>query len=282
MTTKLSNVSEKKEKNLKKESDIVDDVKTKRELYKKDQELEKLEEQNALLQEEIDAIRATKTKEAKSTVPDNEILVKLQAQVEMLSKQVMTGQKTPEGKLIFRQPTAADLVEDSKEATFIARNVFYVVGSYTDHNGIEVYPPHKIIIFNYASSDIRKEGRESEILNFSTYTTNLKTEIEFLRNSPYYGISFSENTNEMAKEDLYETQYKIQAASQLSGLSPEAIFTRAEQYNIPNWRNKSAEQLRFLIVHEMAKQFRKQNEDLQKEIAKRRALGAVIDKTKEE
>jgi multidrug efflux pump subunit AcrA (membrane-fusion protein) len=248
------------------------DIKTKRALYEKEQELEQAQQEKEALKKELDAVKKEAEKR-KASLPDAETLRNLQNQLNLLQQQVV-GHRTADGRLNFRPPTPDDLVEKDQEVTFIARTVFYVVGSYKDATGIEVYPPHKIIVFTYASSDIRKEGRETDILNFSTYTTNLKTEIEFLRNSPYYGIAFSENTNEMAKEDTYETQYKIRAATMLQGLAPEQIYTRAEFYKIPNWRSKPVDQLRYLIVNAMAKEYRADAEALQKDIEKRRVVHA--------
>jgi hypothetical protein len=204
----------------------------------------------------------------------------MKAQIDMLSKQVSAG---PAGaKLRFREPNAADLVQVGEEVTFTARNVLYVVASYRDHRGLEKMPPHKLIVFQYAASDVRREGKEETVKNFSQYTTNLKTEIEYLREHPYYGIAFSENTNEMMDEDMLDTQFKIRAATQLASATPENIYVRAEQYKIQNFRNKSANQLRILVVNAMALEYKKEKKSLDDEILKRRALGQMVLNQKEE
>jgi len=255
------------------------DVTIRKELYAKDQELLKKEEEIRLLREKLEKTPAPVVTDS---IPDINDLKSLKAQVEFLTKQVGGRDVNGTGRIVFREPTPADLVSDGEEVTFVARSVLYVVASYRDYRGIEKLPPHKLIVFQYAASDIRKEGSEDKILNFSQYTTNLRTEIEFLRGHPFYGITFGENTNEMANEDVYEIQYKTRAATMLATMSPESIYQRAEIYKIPNWRQKSAEQLRGLIVVEMSKEFRREYEAQQKELVQRQALRQMAKKDKEE
>lgn len=255
------------------------DVTIRKELYAKDQQILKREEEIRILKEQLG--KKTTGSVVTDTVPDMNAVESLKAQVEFLTRQ-MTGLAPMGNKLMFREPTPADLVPEGEEVTFVARSVLYVVASYRDYRGIEKLPPHKLIVFQYAASDIRKEGSEDKILNFSQYTTNLKTEIDFLRGHPFYGITFGENTDEMANEDVYEIQYKTRAATMLATMSPESIYQRAEIYKIPNWRQRSAEQLRSLIVVEMSKEFRREYEAQQKELVQRQALRQMAKKDKEE
>lgn len=261
----------------------VDDVKVKRALYEKNQEIDAKNEEVELLKKELAAAKAVLAESkdlSVSHVPDYGI-EQLKAQVEMMQRQ-MIGPAPLGSKLLFREPTTTDLVPEGEEVTFIARSVLYVVASYRDYRGLEKLPPHKLIIFTYAASDIRKEGREEQVLNFSQYTTNLKTEIEFLRGHPYYGIAFSENTTEMANEDVHEINYRIRAATQLAAITPEAIFQRAEEYKIPNWHKKSAEQLRALIVAAMAAEYKAEYKAQQADIIKRQAMILLAKDAKEE
>lgn len=246
-------------------------VDARRRAYNANKRAEKANEEIEELKAELERVTAQKT----SPKVDDETLESLKSQVEMLSRQVVAS-KSDIGKLRFKELIAADVVPEGKEVTFTARNIMYVVASYRDYRGIEIIAPHKVIIFQYAASDIRKEGREESVKNFCQYTTNLRTEIEFLRNSPYYGITFSENTNEMMEEDVQDTRFKVRAATQLASTSPEQIFSMATQYNIPNWRNKSAEQLKILIVHAMANDFKKANKEQQDEIARRNILARQV------
>jgi hypothetical protein len=264
-----------------KKSDEAAEIKAKRELYEQKQELAAYKEELERAKEELRAAKAL-TKESKTTaVPDNSIIESLKAQVEGMQRQ-MVGLAPNSSKLMFREPTEADLVPPGEEITFTARSVLYVVASYRDYRGIEKLPPHKLIVFQYAASDIRKDGKEEQIINFSQYTTNLKTEIEFLRSHPFYGITFGENTTEMANEDVNETQYKVRAATALSAATPEVIFQRAQEYNLPNWRSKTVEQLRYLIVDAMAKEYKADYKRQQEDIVKRQALARLANNDKKE
>jgi len=269
--------NEKNEKNESSESNQIlspEELKVRKKLVKAEEKLERAEEENKKLKEELE-----KAKQSPVAAPDTSV-EQLKAQVDFLAKQIASG--AAGGKLKFREPTAADLVPEGEEVTFTARNVLYVVASYRDYRGIEKMPPHKLIVFQYAASDIRKDGREETVKNFCQYTTNLKTEIEFLRGHPMYGIAFSENTNEVMDEDVLDTQFKIRAATQLASATPENIFARAEQYKIPNFRSKSADQLRILVVNAMAKEYKKDKKALDEEIIKRRALASMLTNVKEE
>jgi hypothetical protein len=245
------------------------DIKAKRELLEKEDEIEALKKELEFTRQSISAV-ANETELPIRTVtqaPQSNEIAELRAQLQLVASQVRTG--ATGDKLKFRLPTSADLVPAKDAITFTARHVFYVVGSYMDSDGIEQLPPFKLITFLYAASDIRKEGREEEIKNFSQYTTRLRPEIEFLRNSPYYGIQFGENTNEVMREDSKEIAFKTSAATALSVATPEDIYAKAEQLKIPNYRTKSASELRGPIISVMVDEYKKQEADLQREIINR-------------
>jgi hypothetical protein len=168
-------------------------------------------------------------------------------------------------KFKFREPTAADLVPEGEEVTFTARNIMYVVSSYRDTRGIEQLPPHKIIIFQYAASDIRKEGKEDTIRTYSQYTTNLKTEIEFLRNHPFYNVAFFENKNDVVNEDAMDTHFRIIGSPTASGRYSGDVL-RQSSGSIYPIGNKSINELRLHIVNAMAKQFQKQQKEINDDI----------------
>jgi hypothetical protein len=244
---------------------VVTDTQLKRELYEKDKELEEIKA-------ELEAVKQRAKEKPVKAVDNSDEIASLRAQLNALSNQVITGARGE--KTLFRPAVQTDLQEEY--ITFTARSVFFVVGSYLGKNGLEKVPPHKLIIFTYQASDIRKEGNESVIKSFSQYSTNLKTEIEFLRQHPHYGITFSENTNEMMDEDTRDTQFKVMAANQLSSVPPEVIFERAREYKIANYMSLNAEELRFQIVHKMAEEYKKENKKMADDIIRRRVLASSL------
>lgn len=252
------------EKKEKKESSVSTDVKAQREIYEKNQEIEKLK------QELEDAKQAQAIINPPTQAPSLTEIETLKAQLNLLASQIRTG--ATGDKLRFRQPTALDLIPAKDAITFTARAVYYIVGSYMDKDGIEQLPPFKLITFLYAASDIRKDGPEETIKSFSTYTTRLKPEIDFLRASPYYNVAFGENTNEMMKEENKEVQFRTNAATALQSFSPEDIFAKAEQLKIPNYRNRSASELKGPIMLKMVEEYKQEEERIQKEIIQRNML----------
>jgi hypothetical protein len=266
--------TEKKEKKENK-SDVAAETKAKRELYEKNQELEQKDKEIEKLRKQLE------TKPEATQVPNQELINQLNtqaAQIDQLSRQVMGAAQGK--KLLFRTPVATDLQDES--VVFTARSVIYIVASYTDSRGLEQLPPFKLLMFQYAASDIKKDGMEETIKNFSQYTTNLKPEIEFLRNHPLYGITFSENTNEMMNEDTKAFQFRERAALQLSAMSPENIFNRARELKIPNWEKKSASELRFAIIQTISDIYKKDAKALEDELIRRRVLASAVLSNKEE
>ena len=257
-------VPKNEEKKLKDEDDDV--ALLKQSLVEKDTKIAEMENQFNSLLETLTALKETRKESNKG----DDTLTKLQTEIDLLSRQVGMNRQFGDNKKLFREATAADLQDE--KITFTARSVLYVVASYRDHRGLEVLPPHKLIVFEYAASDIRKEGNEENIRSFCQYTTNLKTEIEFLRGHPQYGIMFGENLTHMMTEDSDEIQFRARAASELAALPPEAIFDRAQGMNIPGFREKTAEQLRSILVNRMSTQFRQEAEAQKNELARRRVL----------
>ena len=50
----------------------------------------------------------------------------------------------------------------------------------------------------------------------------------------FYGITFGENTNEMANEDVYEIQYKTRGLLHAGYYEPGVYLSEGEIYKIPN------------------------------------------------
>lgn len=232
------------------------------ELRKKNRELEKQLEDLKKAQEQA---KADKSKEEIAQSPqastaNEDVIKQMQEQIESLTRQMKyapaqarTGPKELED--YFRPVEPEDVLPDDQEVTYIARKILYIIPSYKDSKGITRYPPHKIIKFKYAASHIQKNGREETIKNYCQFNTKLKSEIEFLNNHPLFGITFSSNLNHMMNEDVKDTDFKVMAASALGKLPPEEIIRRARKEGIDDHR-KSAEELKTLLVHKLAKEYK--------------------------
>lgn len=260
-----------------------EEIKLRKKLDELEKENKKVKEEKAQAEEKLKEASTAKETEnigASGTQMNPEtqaVLMNLQKQVEDMKRELTAKQQSitvvsEKDKPMFRPVTTEDWQEES--VVFTARSIFYVIGSYKNSMGIDVAPPHKIIAFEYAASDRRMEGREETILNYCQFTTNLKSEIEFLRNHPHYGITFSENINQMMDEDIRETQFKVRAASMVNAMNNTALFNKCKTYKIP-YHGKRIEELKILVIHQMSKEFVEHSKKIEEERVKRIAVGAA-------
>lgn len=204
-------------------------------------------------------------------VESNEV----QAAVENLQKQLEELQKAQRVQPTFidgkkpkyRTVLPEDIGDDT--VTFTARCVMKPIPGYMDENGVEILAPHRMILLRFAASDIRQDGKEEEVLNFCNYTTKLKSEIDFLKGHPEYGITFGDNMDEVAGHDVKEYQFKTKAAAEVASMAVETIIEHAKVMEIPNWQQKSNRELKGYIVANMVKQYMNESSKLQDELKKR-------------
>lgn len=147
-------------------------------------------------------------------------------------------------------PVPADIQET--KVTFSARSAGYVISSYIK-NSVLYVAPFKSIYFKYSGSDIRKNGKEQDIVCYCTYTTNIIKEIEFLRNHPLYGIGFSENLNETVSADA-KFLYRLTAIiSRLKSMSSDQMINNAAREKINIHGGMSNEQILMELATIMVK-----------------------------
>jgi hypothetical protein len=203
---------------------------------------------------------------------ENSEMAALKAQVGLLTTLVSQTQTTDStGKKLLFKPVPANDYQD-KAVTFTARAVFYIIASYRNNKGMEIFPPYKLLKFQYAASDRRMDGKEEEIINFSTFTTHLKAEIKFLREHNLYGITFSENANTIINEDVRKQEYRTRAAQAVSAMSEEAVIGKAREMKIPNVMSATVRDLRTVIVHGIANDYELAADALDKDLAQRRLV----------
>ena len=244
-------------------------LKEKRELTRRMEEYEKT---IAELQE-----KAKQNSEKISTANDDAIK-ELQAQIKLLSQQKGqdSGKSYADRTLqdYFRPVEPSDVLPDDQIVVYHARKISYTIASYVDKYGVERYPPHKIIVFDYAGHDIRKDGNEMSIRNYCTYKTALKSEQEYLDSHPLFGITFSSNSRDVSRMDVLNTEFIIAAHNQLDKLAPEEIIRRARDKNIEDPR-KTAGELKTLLISKVAEELREQAKERDSEAVKRSILAKL-------
>jgi len=204
--------------------------------------------------------------------PNAEMISALQVQVKLLSDQVALSQSMQvPGKPVYKPVPVEDFQEEG--VTFSSRRVFYVIGSYLDHRGMEIMPPYKLITLHYASSDRRKEGHEETIVNSCTFTTHLKGEIEFLRDHPLYGIDFYENMNQTMRSDGIYNEFRVKAANQVIAMKDESVINTCYKKGVNGVDKMGIKDLRRMLTGVFAEEYIGEAKELQTDIDRRRLLG---------
>ncbi|KKN85518.1 hypothetical protein LCGC14_0278410 [marine sediment metagenome] len=204
--------------------------------------------------------------------PNAEMISTLQVQVKLLSDQVALSQSMQmTGKPIYK-PVPADDFQD-EGVLFSCRKVFYVIGSYLDHKGMEVMPPYKLITLHYASSDRRKEGHEEAIVNSCTFTTHLKAEIEFLRNHPMYAVEFFESLNATMGASGVYNEFRVKAANQVIAMKDESVINTCYQKGVAHVDKMSIKDLRRSLTGVYAEEYIGEAKELQSDLERRRLVG---------
>jgi len=239
-----------------------------------------LQKKNRELQEKIAKLEeaANAIKEAEAVAPavvstDATELQLMQAQIKLLSDQILTQQALGgPGRPRYKPVPETDFQEEG--VTFSSRRVFYVIGSYLNSKGVEVMPPYKLIKLQYAASDIRKDGREESIVNSCEFTTHLKAEIKFLREHPLFRVEFFENVNETMTVDSIYREFRVKAAQQVVAMTDESVIGNAHQMGLAKVDRVPVKELRQLLTTELGDQYVRDAKELEDNQARRRLLGA--------
>ena len=130
----------------------------------------------------------------------------------------------------------------------------FIIGGY-EKNGVVYNPPHKLIKFMYAASDVRKDGREDQIKHYCQFETNLKTEKEFLRNHPLYNVVFFENLNQTMATDSKFMEYSALAANEVASLTDPEVLTKLHSLGIKGTNKYSINELRGILIKHLAEKY---------------------------
>ena len=249
-----------------------------------------LQKKTAALQQETEELleRIAKVEEAASipspapavvepaaTTKNELVVAELSAQVKLLSDQILTqATVTGPGKPRYK-PVPEDDYQDLG-ITFSSRRVYLVIGSYINSKAVEVMPPYKLIKFQYAASDIRKDGREESVVNSCTFTSHLKAEIKHLREHPHFGVEFFENMNVTMSTDSIYQEFRVKAAQQVVAMTDESVLNNAHQM-LTNVDRVSIKDLRAMLVAKLGDQYVLDAKELDDDSARRRLLGGITE-----
>jgi len=227
------------------------------ELQKQIRELKKQNEEKEMKLASLDNQPAVKQADETAAVIEN-----LQRQIEEIKRSaVQQPVYNAQGKKEkYREVIPEDIGDDT--ITFTARCVMKVIPGYQDENGVEQLPPHKIIVMNFAASDIRQDGKEENILNFCSYSTKLISEINFLRAHPEHGLTFGENMNEVAGQNPKDYEFRTRAADHVGSMSTESVIGYMKMLKV-QYHKKTNKQMKDIIVSHLVKEYQSEATDLQ-------------------
>jgi len=248
---------------------------------KRQKELMELKKKNEQLEKDLQAAKEQAANPTPNKVevmaqpkidPNEAKIGAMAVQIKLLSDQVMLSQSMQvQGKPRYKPVPPEDFQDEG--VMFSSRRVFYVIGSYLDHRGVEVMPPYKLITLQYASSDRRKEGHEETIVNNCAFTTHLKGEIEFLRNHPLYGVEFFESLNQTMRSDGIYNEFRVKAANQVIAMKDENVINTCYQKGVNGVDKMGIKDLRRMLTGVFAEEYIGAAKELQSDIDRRRLLG---------
>lgn len=121
---------------------------------------------------------------------------------------------------------------DPKGATFVAYGLGIIVSSYMKDGAERLAPYNKGCQFNYDCSDRRVNGKEEHYIHICKFSTKSKKEIEFIRESPQYGISIFESARKVVNSDPEVVAKMASATSMIENLRQDNLFARANSLGI--------------------------------------------------
>jgi len=178
-----------------------------------------------------------------------EALKKIQAQpqqqdssvsdlAKMISKGVSDGMKTRTGQFEFdegyteEELDADDVLEEKDWVTFAVHRIYDVIVADVRH-GKAIRAPFNKIEFMIQGTKIRKDGKESQVTNYATYTCKSKKELDFLKNHSQYNIRFFDRINKAISVDAHKAGILSRNMTVLNAMNQHSIIKYAQQYNVP-------------------------------------------------
>lgn len=150
---------------------------------------------------------------------------------------------------------AADIPEDDYDeegVTFCAPFSGYAI---TDdrRKGHVIRLPYnkKFIFFTYEGERVFQQGKYAQKLVFSTYRSQSKAEIKWIRESTFFNTMYYESTKGMQNFDVQRAQKLARIMTMLTNFELPSIISRCKEYNVPVGTDISV--MRSMLAMEMAK-----------------------------
>jgi len=217
--------------------------------------------------------KSKKTPAIKEGVSNAEMLQKMQAQIDELTKQKNSaptgGSETAEvlrelvtqlkekpdsekygGEDTYTRPEdidPSDVLSDEEAVTFFSHQVAYIIAD-DKRNGHNVRTPFgRPIRFVYQSTRTVKHGNEYKLHNISTYTSYSKKEVAWIKEHKFYGTIFFSNHTDALSTDARRASKLARIIVTLQRYDTHKIIKMAKDLGIPG--AEDINQLRISIAN---------------------------------
>ena len=158
-----------------------------------------------------------------------------------------------------------ELVDDylDKPVTFFSYHSNYTYAG-DIRRGRESVPPGGMVKFKNLIRSKRRNGGNTQVISISTASIHSKELLDFMRQSPYFGIIFHETINQALTIDALWAQKLIEANSQVQRMSDPSVIDRCAQEGIP--LSTDIQLMRRQLIDLVAQKAKAQYENVNNEI----------------
>lgn len=164
-----------------------------------------------------------------------------------------------------------DLVDDylEKPVTFFSYHSNYIYAG-DIRKGKESVPPGGVLKFKNLIRSKRRNGTSTQVISISTVSVQSKELLDFMRQSPYFGIIFHETIDQALTVDALWAQKLIEANQQVQRMSDPSVIDRCAKEGIPlsTDTHLMRRQLIELVAEKAKAQYENVNNEIRNKLAK--------------
>ena len=119
-----------------------------------------------------------------------------------------------------------------KPKTFVMMGRGYVLSVY-NHEGSEVLAPYGLPVqFKWKNSEKRQTLDGEQAIHYSTFSTYSKKEVEFIKNSPFFGTLIFDSVTDLEEVNPALVSSIEQASTYVANMTQEELFGLAHTYKL--------------------------------------------------
>lgn len=174
-----------------------------------------------------------------------------------------------EGYTNYSEIDENDILHGDDQVTFYAPFFeYFIVDGII--KGKPVKAPFKAIKFMHEATRQVKNGKETDVYIYSTYTCKSKLELEFLMSHQMFGIKFFEKLKEVKDVDTRKAVKLAQAINSLQSMGAADLVKMCRQRNIEP--SNDLQVMRVAIANHIADQNLKDDERITERIIRTKAI----------